>query len=60
MKLEPRMILKFVLNFNEFEPWYSYKLYSYKRECLTLKFNTFIGMAKLNETLGIIPDVNLY
>ena len=29
MKLEPRIIFKIFLNINDFEPQYSYKLYSY-------------------------------
>ena len=31
MKLEFRIILKMLINFSNFEPEYSYKLYSYKR-----------------------------
>ena len=33
MKPERRIILKLFLNFNDFEPQYSYKLCSYKKEC---------------------------
>ena len=32
MKLEARIILKLFLNFSDFEPQYSYKLHSYKKE----------------------------
>ena len=31
MKLEPYIILKLFLYFNDFEPQYSYKLYSYEK-----------------------------
>ena len=31
--LEPDNILKIFLNFTKFEPHYSYKIYSYKKEC---------------------------
>ena len=34
--LEPDNILKIFLNFTNFEPHYSYKIYSYKKkECIT-------------------------
>ena len=33
MKLEPSIILKLFLNLSDFRPRYSYKLYSFKREC---------------------------
>ena len=34
MKVEPGNILKLFLNFSNFEPQYSYRLYSYKKkEC---------------------------
>ena len=32
IKLEPRSILKLFLDFSDFEPQYSYKLFSYKKE----------------------------
>ena len=36
MKVEPGNILKLFLNFSNFEPQYSYRLYSYKKkECKT-------------------------
>ena len=35
MKVEPGNILKLFLNFSNFEPQYSYRLYSYKKkECI--------------------------
>ena len=37
MKVEPGNILKLFLNFSNFEPQYSYRLYSYKKkECIKL------------------------
>ena len=36
MRSEPRNILKIFLNFTDFEPHYSYKIYSYrKKECIS-------------------------
>ena len=35
MKLGPRIILKLFLNFNAFQPQYSYQLYSYKKNEFT-------------------------
>ena len=32
MKLEPRILLQLFLNFSDFEPQYSCKLYFYKKE----------------------------
>ena len=32
MKLEPHIILKLFLTFSDYEPQYSYKLYSYKQK----------------------------
>ena len=32
MKVEPGNILKLLLNFSNFEPQYSYRLYSYKKK----------------------------
>jgi len=32
MKVEPGNILKLFLNFSNFEPQYSYRLYSYKKK----------------------------
>ena len=32
MKIEPGNILKLFLNFSNFEPQYSYRLYSYKKK----------------------------
>ena len=34
MKVEPGNILKLFLNLSNFEPQYSYRLYSYKKECM--------------------------
>ena len=36
MKLEPRIILRLFLNFSDFEPQYSYELYSYKKRVYSL------------------------
>ena len=37
MKVEPGNILKLFLNFGNFEPQYSYRLYSYKKkECIII------------------------
>ena len=33
MKVEPGIILKLFLNFSNFEPQSSYRLYSYKKVC---------------------------
>ena len=33
MKLEPHIIVKLYLNFSNFEPQYSYKYYSCRKEC---------------------------
>ena len=35
MKLERRIILKLILNLSDFEPHYSYKLYSYISQLYT-------------------------
>ncbi len=37
MRSEPRNILKIFLNFTDFEPHYSYKIYSYKKKECKLK-----------------------
>ena len=36
MKVEPGNILKLSLNFSNFEPQYSYRLYSYKKKSVLL------------------------
>ena len=36
MKVEPGNILKLFLNFSNFEPQYSYRLYSYKKKSVLL------------------------
>ena len=45
MRSEPRNILKIFLNFTDFEPHYSYKIYSYKKksvfECGSFGFKLF-------------------
>ena len=37
MRSEPRNILKIFLNFTDFEPHYSYKIYSYKKKGVDMK-----------------------
>ena len=36
MKVEPGNILKLFLNFSNFEPQYSYRLYSYKKKSVVV------------------------
>ena len=36
MKVEPGNILKLFLNFSNFEPQYSYRLYSYKKKSVAV------------------------
>ena len=38
MKVEPGNILKLFLNFSNFEPQYSYRLYSYKKKSVIAYF----------------------
>ena len=38
MKVEPGNILKLFLNFSNFEPQYSYRLYSYKKKSVLRDF----------------------
>ena len=37
MKVEPGNILKLFLNFSNFEPQYSYRLYSYKKKSVSVE-----------------------
>ena len=40
MKVGPGIILKLFLNFSNFEPQYSYRLYSYKKSVYIVTFHT--------------------
>ena len=55
MKLEPRIILNLLLNFSDFDPRYSYKLYSYKKESVvglfTISVHCFSPVACLRHGL---------
>ena len=51
MKVEPGNILKLFLNFSNFEPQYSYKLYSYKKECIC---------KKQSQNIVFVPSEKLY
>ena len=49
MKVEPGNILKLFLNFSNFEPQYSYRLYSYKKKRVYL--------CQLMDSLGGLLDI---
>ena len=47
MKVEPGIILKLFLNFSNFEPQYSYRLYSYKKKSV---LQLLAATAKMKKT----------
>ena len=50
MKVEPGNILKLFLNFSNFEPQYSYRLYSYKKkECIAEVTKWYENVAEFTE-----------
>ena len=61
MKVEPGNILKLFLNFSNFEPQYSYRLYSYKKKSVVYSCARNNLFAKIKEKIVMAvnsPQVN--
>ena len=59
MKVEPGDILKLFLNFSNFEPQYSYRLYSYKKKSVSVNPYFSVVLQVQNMMYGFWSEITL-